>query len=160
VCHVGSPAVTANVVASAAHARGAYFLCFLAMLSRLWGASRSTCETPARQPCPPFHTRSSLRSSVRCRANLEQISQSKPDSCLGLSHFRPQSLSHHSSCSLPAQQRSLGSTGRQCEKYGESGRALMENQQSCWGCSRGYIRRRINLLLLGNKKSYTTASYK
>ena len=31
-----------------------YFLCFLAMLSRLWGASKSTWERSARQPCPRF----------------------------------------------------------------------------------------------------------
>ena len=41
----------------------------------------------------------------RCRANLAQICQSRPDSGLGLSHFRSESLEHHLSYSLPARQR-------------------------------------------------------
>jgi len=36
----------------------------------------------------------------RCRANLEQINQSRPDSGLGLSHFLFKSLEHHLSCSV------------------------------------------------------------
>jgi len=41
----------------------------------------------------------------RCRANLEQIRRSRPDSGLGLSHFQYENLDNYSSCSLPARQR-------------------------------------------------------
>jgi len=48
--------------------------------------------------------KNSVFCTLRCRAYLEQISQLTPDSGLGLSHFQYLSLSHHFSCSLPAQQ--------------------------------------------------------
>jgi hypothetical protein len=41
----------------------------------------------------------------RCRANVEQMSQSRPDSGLGLSNFQFESLYSRLSCSLLARQR-------------------------------------------------------
>ena len=44
-------------------------------------------------------------SELHCLANLEQISKSRPDSGLGVSHFHYESLSNHSSCPIPVRQR-------------------------------------------------------
>ena len=41
-----------------------------------------------------------FRGWFRCRANLEHISQSRPESGLGLSHFQYESLENHLRCSL------------------------------------------------------------
>ena len=47
--------------------------------------------------------------TARCPAILEQISQSRPDSGLGLSHFQCELLTHFS-CSIHVGKRPLDST--------------------------------------------------
>ena len=58
------------------------------------------------RPTPyTLHPTPYTNNPYRCRANLEQISQSRPDSGLGLNHFQYRSLQDHSSRSLSPRQR-------------------------------------------------------
>ena len=76
---------------------------------------RSTCHAISGQLSdPPAKPAASSAAACvsdtprvcRCRTNVEQISQSRPDYGLGLSHFQCDILYNHLSCSRPACQRS------------------------------------------------------
>jgi len=48
----------------------------------------------------PGSLTSTFRFALRCRAKSAQVSQSRPDSSLGWSHFQDKSLEHHLRCTL------------------------------------------------------------